>query len=175
MFYLKCLHGIINFLYFGFFIALFLFSLVIIFTPGGSIHELLYEFSLMGYEDHTILSKDINFFTLFINIGRLLLFISILYFFRKIVSCFRIGNAFNNPTRNYFKYMGFATIALGLLKMFIGIYIPYYFGLGIAFGSLNFTELESTYFIIALGLLFIYIAKVLELSAMHEEENRLTI
>ena len=143
--------------------------------PGESLYTLLVATSRTGLEKHSINGQEINLFTLILNLTRFLLFSAILIFFRKVVMKFVVGNIFGESTRKNLKYMGLSTIMLGILKMFMNVYLPYVFGKGLTLFSLNFKGFESTYFIIALGLLFIYMSKVLKESSILKEENALTI
>jgi len=166
---LKALKVLINFFYYGFFIAALMVFYLHVFTPGGSLNSLLIDLSRTGHEDPSSPMNTINRWNLVLNVTRIILFFTILYFFRKAVMSFVVGNVFSRETRKYFSLMGMATVLLGLLKMFVKIFINY------TLFPLNFTGVESTYFTIALGLLFIYISKVLEQSAILEAESKLTI
>ena len=173
--YLKTLQYLINFFFFGFFFAVFAVIFIHIFTPAGSFYDLLLDLSKTGFADNLLESDRLNYLTLTINLIRFLLFTLILIFFRKAVMKFVVGKVFDEVTRKNLKYMGIFTVLLGCLKMFAKVWVPYFLDKGITIFSLNFTGFGSTYFIIALGLFFIYMSKVLEESAILQQENELTI
>lgn len=172
---LKTLQWLINFFFFGFCLAILLALLLFVFLPGGSLNQLLIELSKTGLEDSAKTIFQINYITLLLNVLRIILFGVVLYFLRKVVMNFAVGRVFDIATRNSLKYMGLYIVLLGVLKMTMQILIPYYLGHGLTLFSLDFAGVGSTYFIIAIGLLFSYMSKVLEQSALVQQENELTI
>jgi len=169
------LKGIINFFFLGFIIASLIIVYLTVFIPGGSLDSLwsfLASSNIMGGRPLDYLSPNI---LLVINMTRVALFFFILFHFRFSVLKFRVDNIYGADVRRHLDYMGYGCIIFAAIQICLRTIVPILYNKGYNIFPLNFTAFNSAYFIIALGLLFIYFSKVLEQAAILKSENDLTI
>lgn len=137
------------------------------------------DFLIVGIpENPTVWENAIYTLGMVLNLVNVLLFIITLLNLRRIVHRFKKGEIYEHNTRKYFKYAGWATLIYGIIKFLLDDYWEFFLGekeLSFLSFNVDLYGFGSYLFIIVLGLLFIYLARILEKSDELQKENELTI
>ena len=103
----------------------------------------------------------------------------ILYYLRRFIVNSANGKSLDKLTRKYLRMAGIFCLLYGIIKIpQLSAFLSFYFNYTSSDSSIlsaGFMEVGSLCFTFLIGLFFIYLSKVLELSDMIEKENRLTI
>lgn len=103
----------------------------------------------------------------------------ILFYLRRFVMNSVGGNSLDKSTRKYLKLAGVFCLIYGVLEIhdFSGIISFYMHGaeLNSSMITSGFLDFGALCFTFLIGLFFIYLSKVLELSEVIKQENQLTI
>ncbi len=110
----------------------------------------------------------------------IIMFLLILFFFRKFVLHSVVGESFDKSTRKYLRYAGICCIIYGAIRVCTDVIGPLaYYWRGaqdyLVMLSMDFVGFGSPFFTLIIGLFFMYLSKVLALSEMIHHENELTI
>lgn len=159
---LMILKKLINFTYFSF-VPLAIFYLIF---P-------LYSSSII-YESRSMFWLNIILPTVYLSV-----IFMIIFFLRKFVLNSFVNKPFDESARKYLKLSGIFCVVYGSLSLpQIFGYIVYYSTVGVDHVNsmvYNFLNFGTFHYSILIGLFFIYMSKILEVSDLMEQENQLTI
>jgi len=179
---LRTLKHLINFFFFAYIIAACLWVIPPLYGAGESDFITVLN-SMMSSEAGGLINRaegpEYWFFLIWFlaNIG---LFFTIIFYLRKFVLNSVVGDTFDKSTRKYLRRAGVVSVIYSLLSLLLSLSgrLQFFWSGGADFVSLftfDFLGLGSPYFTTLMGLFFIYLSKVLELSESIQQENLLTI
>jgi len=149
-------------------------------ATGASFIQVTKEVLSMHGTDMYISTGFEYWVNLFWNVFHLGMFFMILFYLRKFVIQSVVGESFDKSTRKYLNLAGTIAFVYGSIRLISNILSPFFFEsmnveLYAMILSLDFLGFGSPFFISLIGLVFIYLSQVLELSDIINEESRLTI
>jgi len=160
---LSVLKYLINFIFLTFLIA--------------AITVMIIPFYHQSYSDYS--STEVFWMLIIYPIVHLLVTFLILYYLRKFVYYSFDGAPMDESSRKYLKLSGIFCVISGIIKIpqFTGLITFYNISgeLKTSMIASQFLDFDSLFFIILVGLFFIYLSKVLDKSDELRQENKLTI
>ncbi len=160
---LTLLKHFINFI----FVAFILSAILMIVVP----------FYNQAYTDYN--ASDTFWMLIIFPVVHSLIIFMILFYLRKFVNHSHIGTPLDKSTRKYLKMSGVFCLISGLIRIPEVIGIIEFYRISGEFDPLlvtnGFIDFGSLFYIILIGLFFIYLAIVLESSDVIRQENKLTI